>query len=84
MLFFLQYSLDELHLDSDSLFKLVLSDPQFEGLLPNLSHVAATQAMAEAMSVLHTAPAPQVLWTRVLVGITQYIWYSGCNSVQWV
>ena len=57
-----QSSLDELHLDTDSLFELVLSDPQFEGLLPNLSHSAAVQAVAEAMRVLHNAPAPQVQW----------------------
>ena len=61
-LFSLQYSLDELHLDTESLFELVISDPQFEGLLPNLSHSAAVQAVAEAMRVLHNAPAPQVQW----------------------
>ena len=60
--FSLQNSLDELHLDTKSLFELVLSDPQFEGLLPNLSHSAAVQAVAEAMRVLHSAPAPQVQW----------------------
>ena len=62
MPFFLQYSLDELHLDTESLFELVLCDPQFEELLPNLSHSTATQAVAEAMRVLHTAPALQVQW----------------------
>ena len=36
-------------------------DPEFEGLLPNLSNSAAVQAVEEAMRVLHTAPAPQVL-----------------------
>ena len=57
----LQYSLDELHLDTECLFDLVLSDPEFEGLISsNLSHSAA---VAEAMRVLHTAPAHQVLWT---------------------
>ena len=56
----LQYSLEELHLDTDCLFGLVLSDPEFEGLLPNLSHYGALQAVAEAMRVLCTAPAPQV------------------------
>ena len=56
----LQYSLDELRLDTNCLFDLVLSDPEFEGLLPNLSRSAAVQAVEEAMQVLHTAPPPQV------------------------
>ena len=55
-----QYSIDEVRLDTDSLFDLVLLDPEFEGLLPNLSHSAAVQAVAEAMRVLHSAPALQV------------------------
>ena len=62
MAFFLQYSLDELCRDTDSLFKLVLSDPQFEGILPNLSHSTATEAVPEAVGVLCSAPAPQVHW----------------------
>ena len=61
----LQYTVDELRLDTDSLFELVLSDPEFEGLLPNLSHYGAMQAVAEAMNVLHTAPAPQVWYSSV-------------------
>ena len=44
------------------MFDLVLRDPEFEGLLPNLSQSAAVQAVAEAMRVLHSAPAPQVQW----------------------
>ena len=73
MAFFLQYSLDELRQDIDYLFKLVLSDQQFEGLLPSLSHFTATQAVAEAMRVLHSAPVPQVLWV-----VTQYILVGFC------
>ena len=61
----LQYSLDELYLDTDCLFDLVLRDPEFEGLLPNLSHSAAVEAVAEAMKVLHSAPAPKVQWARI-------------------
>ena len=57
---FLQYFLEELHLETNCLFELVLSDPHFEDLLPNFSHFTATQAVAEAMRVLHSAPAPQV------------------------
>ena len=56
---FLQCLLDELYLDIDCLFDLVLSHPEFEGLISNeLSHSAA---VAEAMRVLHTVPAPKVL-----------------------
>ena len=56
----LQHSLEELHLDTDSLFDPVLNDPEFEGLISNLSHPSAVQAVAEAMRTLHSAPAPQV------------------------
>ena len=56
----LQYSAGELHLDSKYVFDLVLRDPEFEDLLPKLSHSAVVQAVDEAMRVLHSAPAPQV------------------------
>ena len=61
----MQYSDDELHLDTDSLFDLVLMDTEFKGLLPNLFHSAAVQAVAEAMRVLHSTPAPQVQYIVV-------------------
>ena len=73
MAFFLQYFLEELHLDTNCLFDLVLGDQQFEGLLPSLSHFTATQAVAEAMRVLHSAAVPQVLWV-----VTQYILVGFC------
>ena len=65
----LQCSIDELQLDTHCLFDLVLSDPEFEGLFPNLSQSAAVQAVAEAMRVLHSAPAPQVQKTIDMSGI---------------
>ena len=65
----LQYSIDELQLDTHCLFDLVLMDSEFEGLLSNLSHSAAMQAVAEAMGVLHSAPAPQVQKTIEMSGI---------------
>ena len=70
----LQYSIEELHLDTDCLFGLVLSDPEFEGLLPGLTHYAAQQAVAEAMRVLYTAlaPNPQVQCTVCTCILYQY------------
>ena len=65
----LQCSIDELQLDTHCLFDLVLSDPEFEGLLSNLSHSTAVQAVAEAMRVLLSAPAPQVQKTIDMSGI---------------
>ena len=58
----MQCSSEELQLDIDSLFTLVCSDPEFEGLLPNLSHSAVVQAVREAINVLYTAPAHQVCY----------------------
>ena len=60
----LQYAADELRLDTDCLFELVLSDPEFECLFSNLSHSSAVQAVAEAMRVLHSAPATQVQYVH--------------------
>ena len=76
----LQYSLDELCLDTKCLFDLVLSDPEFDGLLPNISHSAAMQAVEEAMRVLLVAPAPQVLLANLIlqysnIGKLTCAWY---------
>ena len=68
MSFSLQFSIDELHLDAICLFDLVLCDAEFKSLLPNLSQSAAVQAVAEGIKVLHSAPAPQVMWA---VGVNQ-------------
>ena len=57
---------DELHLDTDCIFELVLSDPKFDGLLSNLSNSGALQVVTEAMRELYNAPAPQVLMQEEL------------------
>ena len=64
----LQCTSDELHLDTDCLFDMVLCDPEFEGLFPNLSHSSAVEAVVKTMDVLHNAPAPQVQWNVGLGG----------------
>ena len=66
-------------MDTDCLFGLVLSDPEFEGLLPGLTHYGAQQAVAEAMKVLYTAlaPNPQVQCTgKMSVHASSTILYS--------
>ena len=70
---FMQCSSEELQLDIDSLFTLVCSDPEFEGLLPNLSHSAVVQAVREAINVLYTAPAHQVCYV-VCTSKTMSVW----------
>ena len=57
---------DELCLDTDCIFELVLSDPKFDGLLSNLSNSVALQVVTEAMRGLYNAPAPQVLMQEEL------------------
>lgn len=56
----LQCCVDELPLDTECIFELVLSDPKFDGLLSNLSNSEALQVVTEAMRELYNAPAPQV------------------------
>ena len=51
--------MDEIFLDAHHIFNLVRSDPEFDGLIPTLTHAQAVGAIAEAMRMLHTAPAPQ-------------------------
>lgn len=70
---FMQCSSEELQLDIDSLFTLVCSDPEFEGLLPNLSHSAVVQAVREAINVLYTVPAHQV-WYVVCTSKAMSVW----------
>ena len=76
----MQCSSDELQLDTDSLFTLVCSDPEFEGLIPNLSHSAVVQAVREAIQVLYTAPVHPV-WCVVCTSKTMSIcsWYYILN-----
>lgn len=51
--------MDELTLDTDQVFSLVLTDPEFEGLMASLTHTQAMVAVSEAMGVLHSAPGPR-------------------------
>lgn len=48
----------ELKIDTEHVFRLITCDPKFEGLLMNLTHQEAVQAVAEAFSLLHSAPGP--------------------------
>ena len=56
---------------------MVLCDPEFEGLLPKLSHSSAVEAVVKTMDVLHNAPAPQVQWN---VGVSGAMLDSAVSS----
>ena len=71
----LQCCVDELHLDTDCIFELVLNDPKFEGLLPSLSNSEALQVMTEVMGEIYNAPAPQVLMQKKLYLVLLSILY---------
>ena len=71
----LQCCVEELHLDTDCIFELVLNDPKFEGLLPNLSNSEALQVVTEAMEEIYNAPAPQVSMQKELCLILSSILY---------
>ena len=49
----LQYTEDEFKLDTEAVFELVLRDPKFKGVMTNMTHDIAAQAIPEAINVLH-------------------------------
>ena len=55
----LQCSLEELTLDAQHVSYLVCSDPEFQGLLPNITPQGVVRGVADAMQKLHEAPSPQ-------------------------
>eukprot|EP00731_Ephydatia_muelleri_P021734 Em0014g325a len=55
----LDCSLEELKLDAEHVSNLVYSDPEFHGLLQNITPQGVVQGVAEAMEKLHEAPSPQ-------------------------
>ena len=55
----LQCSLEELTLDAQHVSYLVCSDPEFQGLLTNITPQGVVRGVADAMQKLHKAPSPQ-------------------------
>ena len=55
----LQCSLEELTLDAQHVSYLVCSDPEFQGLLQNITPQGVVWGVADAMQKLHEAPSPQ-------------------------
>ena len=55
----LQFSLEELELDSQHVFHYVCADPEFKGLLKTLTPQRVRQAIAEAMQKLLVVPPTQ-------------------------
>ena len=53
-----QVSLEELQSDAEELFTIVVHDPEFEGIMADIDHHQAKDAVYEAVQVLHTAPEP--------------------------
>jgi hypothetical protein len=46
-------------MDTAHVFNLIVCDPKFEGVLQNLTHQDAMQAVTEAFNLLYSAPGPQ-------------------------
>ena len=56
--FNLQFSPEELESDAKHVFSIVLLDPEFEGLMGELTHHRATDAVYEALATIQRAPEP--------------------------
>ena len=54
-----QISPDELQSDAEQLFAIVECDAEFEGIMQDLDHHRATDAVYEAVRMLHMAPEPE-------------------------
>ena len=63
--------------DAEHMFHLIKSDPKFDGLLQNLTHIEAMQAIVEAFNLLHSAPSPDHLEEGGQLDLTQ----EGCMIV---
>lgn len=52
----LQIPPEEMFADAEHLFSIVMCDAEFEGVMKNLDHHQATDAVYEAVKMLQTAP----------------------------
>ena len=53
-----QVSPEELQSDAEEVFAIAVCDPEFEGVMKDIGHHEARDAVYEAVSALHTAPEP--------------------------
>ena len=56
--FNLQFSPEELESDAKHVFSIILLDAEFEGLMGELTHHRATDAVYEALMTIQRAPEP--------------------------
>ena len=56
---------EELLSDAEHIFSIAMCDPEFEGLMKNINHSRATDAVSEALRVLQTTPEPEVKLERI-------------------
>ena len=54
----LQIPPKELQSDADEVFKIAVCNPEFDGIMKNLEHQQASDAVHEAVNMLHSAPEP--------------------------
>ena len=52
-------AVDELQSDAEQVFAIVECDPEFQGIMKDLEHHRAKDAVHEAVNKLHTAPDPE-------------------------
>ena len=62
---FQQISPEELTSDADHIFSIAMCDPEFEGLMKEIDHHQARDAVYEALKVLQTTPEPDVNAERI-------------------
>ena len=60
-----QISPEELQSDAEVLFAIVERDAEFEGIMRDIDHHKATDAVYEAVKVLHTASEPDTEAERI-------------------
>ena len=61
----IQISPEELVSDAEQLFTIVMCDAEFDGVMKDLEHHQATNAVYDAVKMLQTAPEPDVETDRM-------------------
>ena len=75
MLVVMQVSPEELQSDAEEVFAIAECDPEFEGIMRELEHHQAKDAVYEAVEKLHTSPEPDPEAERIeFISITPEVY----------
>ena len=80
--FVIKLTSDELKHDAIQVSHFLKVDPEFQGLLKNITSHGVIHAVNEAMQTLHQAPAPKA--TNITVGVSSEACMMIAMAIQWL